>query len=183
MDIVKWGGGTKSYKPFFLKKWKCYNGFSFFLFGHPFRRLGPLASLPCFIGMKGILTTRNAFEEVLRFGHGLSGKGRVIYGWRCNFDGKETSDHHGNPMKRRLPSPAMCHTHIHTHTAPFPVPVIQPNSHFKYRFIHLKKNLFLRKKCLFLAWASGWPFIYKYKVIVCHSLSKGYILTFRLSYI
>lgn len=46
----------------------------FFLSGHPFR-LGPVASLPCLIGMEEILTTKDVSEEVLRFGHGLSGEG------------------------------------------------------------------------------------------------------------
>lgn len=48
----------------------------FFLSGHPFRRLGPVASLPCLIGMEEILTTKDVSEEVLRFCRGLSGKGR-----------------------------------------------------------------------------------------------------------
>lgn len=131
------GRGKKSYKPF-KKNWKCYKLFLFFLFGYLFRTLGLLTWLPCFVGMKNALNVRDVFERgclVQRF-YELSGKGLVIYGWRCNFDGK-TNDHHGNPRKRRLPSPAMS---TDTHTAHSLSWVIQPNSHLKYRFQHSEKK-------------------------------------------
>lgn len=154
----------------FFKKWKCYHGFLLFLFGHPFRRLGPSASSPCFVGMESMLTTKDVFwrgsETMDCQGRGKSPMDEDVILMR-----KKINDSHGNPMRRRLPSPAMCNRH--THTTPFPVPGIQPNSHLKYRFIHFKKNLFLRKKkSLFLAWASCGPFIYKYKVIMPRSLCK-----------
>lgn len=80
------------------------------------------------------------------------------------------------------PLPAMCNKH--THTAPFPVPVIQPNSHLKYRFIHLKKkNLLLRKKKFILSVSFLLAISYINIKTSCLTRSaKGYILIFRLSY-
>lgn len=84
-------------------------------------------------------------------------------------------------MRRGLPSPAMCNKH--THTAPFPVPVIQPNSHLKYRFIHLKKKSASQKKKFILSVSFLLAISYINIKTSCLTRSaKGYILIFRLSY-